>query len=155
IIETLRAVDGVRGRDTRLHLLGVTRTDALPTFCELGAASFDSTSPLRQAFKDERDNYYAYGRTYTAIRVPQVEGNVALQKRIRAGQVSQPKARMLESGCMRLLREYDAGQATADDVAAQLGEYERLHGLTGGASENYRETLEDRPWKECPCEVCS
>ena len=42
----------------RLHLLGVTRCEQIPEFASYGVTSFDSTSPFRQAFKDDRDNYY-------------------------------------------------------------------------------------------------
>ena len=35
-------------------------------FRRLGVVSFDSTSPLRQAFKDDKDNYYTMDRTYCA-----------------------------------------------------------------------------------------
>ena len=41
------------------------------SFREYGVTSFDSTSPLRQAFKDDKDNYYTRERNFTAIRVPQ------------------------------------------------------------------------------------
>ena len=73
ILECLAKINDVRSPDTKLHLLGVTRTDHVSAFAGCGVASFDSTSPLRQAFKDDRDNYYTLDRTYTAIRIPQVE----------------------------------------------------------------------------------
>ena len=50
--------------------------------------SFDSTSAFRQAFKDDKDNYHTADRTYTALRVPQVDGNPKLKARIQAGRVS-------------------------------------------------------------------
>jgi hypothetical protein len=56
ILRCLEAIQVERHPRTRLHLLGVTRTGHLPEFSRLGVASFDSTSPLRQAFKDARDN---------------------------------------------------------------------------------------------------
>mgnify|MGYP004256766681 CR=1 FL=1 len=46
--------------------------------------SFDSTSPLRQAFIDDEDNYYSEQKNYSAISAPQVDGNVKLKGRIRA-----------------------------------------------------------------------
>ncbi|HLM46537.1 MAG TPA: tRNA-guanine transglycosylase DpdA, partial [Myxococcaceae bacterium] len=75
ILACLAEIDKVRSPGTRLHLLGVSRTEHLAEFSRLGIASFDSTSPLRQAFKDDRDNYYANDYKYTALRIPQVEGN--------------------------------------------------------------------------------
>ena len=55
-------------------------------------ASFDSTSPLRQAFKHDRENYYTAEKFYAAVRVPQVEGNNKLQQRIISGAVKQEEA---------------------------------------------------------------
>ena len=96
ILLSLDAVARVRKPATKLHLLGVTRTESIPRFAEFGVASFDSTSPLRQAFKDARDNYYTLDRAYTAIRIPQVDGNATLQKLILSGVVDQAEARRLE-----------------------------------------------------------
>ena len=70
-------------------MLGVTRFEHINHFRKLGVISFDSTSPLRQAFMDEKDNFYTMDRTYQAIRVPQVEGNPQLQARIRSGELNQ------------------------------------------------------------------
>jgi hypothetical protein len=154
ILDCLRAVDGVRAPATRLHLLGVTRTDHLTAFASLGVVSFDSTSPLRQAFKDDKDNYYTMDRTYTAIRVPQVEGNPGLQKRIRAGLVSQERARVLEKRCLESLQRHAAGTLGLDDVIGDLSEYERLYDPEHDHSAAYRETLTDQPWRLCGCDVC-
>ena len=48
-------------------------------FATFGVTSFDSTSAFRQAFKDDKDNYHMLDRTYTAVRVPQVDGNPKLK----------------------------------------------------------------------------
>ncbi|HYS40682.1 MAG TPA: tRNA-guanine transglycosylase DpdA, partial [Pseudonocardiaceae bacterium] len=96
IVACLRAVDDVRHRNTQLHLLGISRCDDIPTFASYGVTSFDSTSPFLQAFKDDRDNYYTFDSTYVALRVPQVEGNLKLRKRILAGEIDQKIAIVLE-----------------------------------------------------------
>jgi hypothetical protein len=54
IVDCLRAVAKVRHSETRFHLFGVTRCDQVQRFADFGVASFDSTSPLRQAFKHDR-----------------------------------------------------------------------------------------------------
>jgi len=154
ILDCLKAIDCVRLPGTRLHLLGVTRTDHLTIFASHGVVSFDSTSPLRQAFKDDKDNYYTMDRTYTAIRVPQVEGNPTLQKRIRAGLVSQDKARTLEKRCLQVLQRYGARAAEVEEVVDALGEYERLYDPGHDHTTAYRETLHDQPWIRCVCDVC-
>jgi hypothetical protein len=154
ILTTLTAIDGAKRADTRLHLLGITRTDVLADFERLGAVSFDSTSPLRQAFKDDKNNYYTPRGAYTAVRVPQVEGNPDLQKRIRAGSVKQQIARTLEVRCLDLLRGYDSGQVHVDTVVSALDEYEAVHSPGKSFGTTNRQTLEAMPWKECQCDVC-
>lgn len=154
IVSALRASDAVRGSDTQFHLLGVTRVQHLETFAQYGVTSFDSTSPFRQAFKDERDNYYLLDGTLTAIRVPQVEGNARLKARIQAGQIDQSLAGRLEERCLALLRGFDQGATPLDDVIAALAEYESLWDGKHDRLEAYRETLQSRPWKECNCGIC-
>src|SRR5690606_6380475 len=56
LVEVVSAVSDVRDSRTQFHLLGVTRTEQIPRFAPYGVTSFDSTSPFRQAFMDDRDN---------------------------------------------------------------------------------------------------
>jgi hypothetical protein len=154
ILDSLKAVAGVRIPEVRLHLLGVTRIAQLSEFARFGVASFDSTSPLRQAFKDEKDNYYTSDRTYTAIRVPQVEGNARLQKLIRAGEVNQEAARRNERACLEKLAAFDAGNCSLTNVLSALRSYEEIYDPKHNHTEVYREVLEDKPWKRCPCDIC-
>lgn len=154
ILESLEGVNGVRKPGVRLHLLGVTRTEHVEDFARFGVASFDSTSPLRQAFKDDRDNYYAPTGAYTAIRIPQVQANAKLMKQIRAGQVSQEAALRLERMCMEAMAEFDRGRRSVDSVVALLREYETLYDPKKDHTVAYREVLEARPWRDCPCTIC-
>jgi hypothetical protein len=155
IRDVLVAISEVRAPETRLHLLGVTRCERIPEFATHGVTSFDSTSPFRQAFKDDRDNYYALDRTWVALRVPQVEGNAKLQRRVRAGEIDQALARRLERAALSHLAAFDKGQVDVESVVAALREYETLHDVKRDRSEAYRAVLNARPWKECACEVCS
>lgn len=154
VLASLEAIDAIRRPSTALHLLGITRIEQLNSFAKFGVVSFDSTSPLRQAFKDDRDNYYTDDREFTAIRVPQVEGNPKLQRTIRSGQVRQEEARRLERACLDAMRNYDARIMHLRDVLTVLQEYGELIGLCGDYTEPYRETLEARPWSRCECDVC-
>lgn len=155
IRDVLAAISEVRAPETRLHLLGVTRCERIREFATHGVTSFDSTSPFRQAFKDDRDNYYALDRTWVALRVPQVEGNAKLQRRVRAGEIDQARARRLERAALSHLAAFDNGQVDVEPVVAALREYETLHDEKRDRSEAYRAVLDARPWKECDCEVCS
>ena len=158
ILAVLEAVNGVRRPDTALHLLGVTRTDQIEAFDRFGVTSFDTTSPFLRAFKDAKQNYFTPSGSYTALRVPQVEGNRPLEKLIRAGRVDQRRARYLEQSCLAALRKFHDGGSSVDEVLGLLLEYEDLVG--GGSAGRrdraaaYRRTLTDRPWANCDCEIC-
>jgi hypothetical protein len=154
ILAVLEGVDEVRHGETELHLFGVTRCEHVAQFCRYGVTSFDSTSPFRQAFKDETDNFYALDRAFIALRVPQVEGNAKLQARIRSGQVDQGLARGLEQEALTALRRYEQGELELDEVVAALCEYQELHDARKDRSGQYAETLAAAPWRECECGVC-
>ena len=154
IIAVLNAIAPVRRTDTEFHLLGVTRCDHVEAFQDLGVTSFDSTSPFRQAFKDDRDNYYADDRTFLALRVPQVEGNPRLQRRISSGEIDQSTARRLEQRALATLAAFDRGHADVEETVVALRDYERVHDDQRDRSSAYREVLENAPWKSCSCAVC-
>lgn len=154
ILRCLAAIQEVSCADTRLHLLGVTRLAEVPAFARHGVVSFDSTSPLRQAFMDARNNYYTGDRAYSAVRVPQVHGNARLAARIRSGAIDQDDARRGERRCLESLAEYAAGKNTLRSVLAALRSYSLIHDPAGDRTEVYREVLEARPWTSCPCEIC-
>jgi hypothetical protein len=154
ILSCLRRVRKVLRPGVQLHLLGVTRLDRIREFADLGVVSLDSTSPLRQAFKDDKDNYYKPDRTYCAIRVPQVEGNAKMRGRIVAGTVNQAEARRLERACLDALERFDRGECDVPEVAGVVRDYERMHDGRSDRTEVYAEILRDRPWKACPCEIC-
>lgn len=155
ILACLQAVSAIRRPRTQLHLLGISRCENVDAFAAAGVTSFDSTSPFRQSFKDDTDNYYALDRTYTALRVPQVDGNPKLKARIRAGQVPQGEAIRLERHCLTTLREYQRGAAGISTVLAAVTEYDQLcDGARKDRTDAYRQTLEDQPWRQCACGLC-
>ncbi|MEU7757645.1 tRNA-guanine transglycosylase DpdA [Micromonospora aurantiaca (nom. illeg.)] len=154
ILACLAAIDQVREPTTQLHLLGISRCDDVPTFATHGVTSFDSTSPFRQAFKDDRDNYYTPTGTYVALRVPQVDGNPKLKARIRSGEISQAQALALERTALTRLRQYDADEIEVDPVVQALVDYSVVWDGKSDRSAQYRATLTDRPWRDCPCDLC-
>jgi hypothetical protein len=154
ILESLKAVCGVLEHKTELHLLGVTRTAFVREFAGYGVTSFDSTSPFRQAFKDDKDNYYALDRTYVAIRVPQVDGNTRLRSKVVAGTVDQRRARRLEKACLDHLRAFDRDECDVEAVVDVVCSYNALLGDSKDRSAVYASTLTARPWQECRCAVC-
>ena len=154
ILDSLKEVSVALAPDAQLHLLGVTRTAHVHDFAGFGVTSFDSTSPFRQAFKDEKDNYYTLDGSFVAIRIPQVDGNTRLRRQVTAGLVDQRSARRLERACLRQLRSYDKGDASAESVLAAIREYEKLLGTKKDRSSEYQRTIVAMPWKQCRCTVC-
>jgi hypothetical protein len=153
ILACLEAIDAVKRPGTRLHLLGISRLDSLQ-HVRGTVESFDTTSPFRQAFKDDRDNYYTLSRTFVAIRVPQVEANVKLKGLIGAGRVDQARATDLERRCLRALREFDAGRIGSRAVIDALAEYAELFDPSRELSDKYAELLDVAPWRRCRCGLC-
>ena len=154
ILDSLEVVNSVRKSQTKIHLLGISRLENIDAFKKYGVTSFDSTSPLKKAFMDDKDNYHTPTHPYTAIRVPQVDGNPQLKKLILSGKVDFATARKLEVACMTGIREYDAGSLRLDSLVSRLQEYEALWHGKKDDSEKYRTTLVDKPWKSCSCQIC-
>jgi hypothetical protein len=150
----VRTVGSIRGPKTSFHLLGVNRFEHVQEFADFGVTSFDTTSPLRRAFKDDKDNYFTLERAYSAIRVPQVDGNTKLQRRIVAGQVDQTLARQLERRCLDSLVRFARRKMGIEEVLRDLREYEKVHDGRTDRTPAYREVLADRPWEHCDCEIC-
>lgn len=155
ILAALEGVNAVRSTYTRIHLFGVTRCEKVRTFAQYGVTSFDSTSPLRRAFKDSRENYYTPERSYTAIRVPQIDGNAKLRRLISSGQVDQEAARLAERNALDCLRGYSQREVGLDETVEAVIAYESFLHSTRARTAHYRETLESRPWEQCKCEVCA
>ncbi len=154
ILGALVAVAAVRAPGVSLHLLGVTRVNSMNEFRALGVDSFDSTSPFRQAFMDDRDNFHTMDGHYTAMRIPQVDANSALKRRILSGEIDQPTAVLAERACLAAVRAVTKRRATVDAALAALAEYESLLKLKKTYIPEYERTLEDRPWASCRCRLC-
>jgi hypothetical protein len=155
IHEVLEQVATVRETGTKLHLLGVTRVESMKKFASFGVASFDTTSPFRRAFKDATENYFTPARNYTALRIPQVEGNRRLHILVQAGKVNQTRARKLERDCLSVVRAFASGNAEKEEVLELLTAYHTLCGdLDTDRVSRYAETLDARPWDSCSCDVC-
>lgn len=162
ILKVMELVATVRKSKTRFHMLGVTRLDSIFEFTRYGAASFDSTAPLLQAFKSDKDNYQTAKRNFIALRIPQVDANAKLKARILAGEVSQSAAIKLERGALAALRKFATTDVSMDEVLGILMDYSLLfdEAIQGSAiktavrEKQYREALASRPWETCPCDIC-
>lgn len=154
ILDCLKAIDDVRLPKTQLHLLGITRVEAMDAFGDHGVTSFDSTSAFRQAFMDRRNNYHTEQDSFVALRVPQVEGNPALKRAILAGHVSQKDAIIQERACLRTLREFDGSDRAAKQALNELGAYEAICQNKKSLLAEYERTLAAAPWAYCDCSLC-
>jgi hypothetical protein len=157
VLDVLAGVAAVRRPETELHLLGLNRTDHVAAFREYGVTSIDSTSPLTQAFKDDRDNYYTPTRTYSAVRVRIADPKVTreLRQLMASGKLAQTEALRLEEEAWAALLGYAAGRVSLDDAVAAVLRYEAPFDTHAGNAARYRETLADRPWEKCGCAICA
>ena len=160
IIRTLQAIRTVRlsrpdSVGVGIHLFGVIRKELTPErLREFGVTSFDSASYLRKAWLRSDKNYATSdGNWYAAIRIP-----FANDPRISGGgKIDERKAQ--EQRCLELLMDYDNGEQTSiDEILPEILAYDRLLSRISddgsGLEAAYRRTLEDQPWKQCPCAVC-
>lgn len=163
VLRVLAAINEVRSSKTKLHLLGITRLEKLSEFKSYGAYSFDSTSPLLQAFKSDKDNYHIGEKTFVALRIPQVGENAKLKARILCGEVAQEAAQKAERNALRAVKAYSEGSAPMSTALDALIHYAMLFDeqlaqkpdKVRQRSEQYRATLEARAWEQCDCVICS
>jgi len=118
--------------------------------------SFDSSSPVWRAFKDARNNYYADGEDYTAVRIPQSDKGLPM-RRIREGRINQAVAVDAEREALEKLRAYGRRETDVEILLDALRCYDDLLGTgrkTRTPWQRIVRTLKDRPWERCPCRVC-
>jgi hypothetical protein len=168
IIQSIR--DAVP-QNTRVHLLGFAKADAIAEFVPYNITSFDTTSPLIRAFKDERKNYYILNGSgelsySTAIRVPQATENPRLQRAAKEGKINQEEMQALEAKSLATLRDFDRGKASINQTLDAVLSYNiflesSLHDNTADRDRLakrleplYRNTLQAQKWKDCNCPIC-
>jgi hypothetical protein len=174
-VDAIKAVlTAIRSRirpSTAIHLLGFAKADQIHAFTSFGIASFDSTSPLIRAFKDQKANYYLNspsGRLdyYTAVRIPQSLENSRLMQGIKRGVFSAEDLQKRERLALNTLRSYDKGGATVAATVDAVMDYHQflVRGSDVASSEHDSElstvrrlitrTIEEAPWKRCRCAIC-
>jgi len=160
IYEILEVVAPVLHEETDLHLFGVARDrdgDEMRSFRELGVTSFDSASYLRRAWLSEKTNYFtADGKRYAALRIsPVYPSSPRVKSLLDEGLATIEQLQKLEHNALKAVRDYDHGRLSLEATLAIVLEIDKLEEYNYDAhQELYRRVLEDRPWKNCPCEVC-
>jgi hypothetical protein len=157
ILAIVNAVRKVIPAELKLHLFGVTRLDAIQDFAKAGVNSADSASWLRKAWLGGAGNNYLAvdGQQYAAIRIPEAEKSFRAKRIVSEGRATLDQVRRLEHACLESVHAFDRGERSVEQVLSTLHEYDRL--ITPERQDNrahLRRTLEARPWKTCPCEIC-
>ncbi len=144
--------------DAKLHLFGVLRSSHLSAFEKYGVISFDSASYLRKAWLRSGQNYLSPdNRWYAAIRVPYSNNPTVIKNSKKIG-IPPEKLKKMEQKALNDLREFDKGLITIDRVLKSVIQYDNL--LTRNSSDGinleqrYKRTLEEKPWKNCQCQIC-
>jgi hypothetical protein len=171
IKQVLQTIRDQIGAEPKIHLLGFAKADHIGEFTGYGITSFDSTSPLIRAFKDDKSNYYLANDCggldyYTAIRVPQSLDNARLMQGVKRGLFDADDLRIREERALRTIREFDKGQRCVEETLEAIMDYSQFlvrGDGTGAATQDkvlsatrsrLQRTLEDRPWKSCTCAIC-
>ena len=160
IIEILREIAPViPHKNFKMHLFGVVRDQmgVMKAFNKLGATSFDSASPLRRAWLGSEHNYYGQNKHYAAIRIPEAKETTGRVKKLLTeydGNFSEYKA--LEKRALDSLRAFDREELDLETTLEAILAYdERLGENREKHAEFYREVLNEKPWKQCDCNICS
>lgn len=157
ILSIVEAVRKVIPQETKLHLFGVARLNAIRDFARAGVNSADSASCLRKAWLGGAGNNYLTvdGVEYAAIRIPEAEKSYRAKRMVSDGRATLDQVRKLERECIDALHALDGGKSSVEHVLEVLYEYDQL--ITPGRQDNrgyLRRTLEAKPWKSCPCDIC-
>ena len=169
-LQTIRERIGTSD-DIGFHLLGFAKADKLDEFVKYDITSFDSSSPMIRAFKDDKHNYYSLTpdnaiEYYSAIRIPQSTKNVRLINHVKSGHYDQDRLIAMERRALKAVRDYAAKNTDLDCVLEAVLEYsvplisnsqtsdEQLQKKIAQKKEAYSKTLRDRPWEKCSCNIC-
>jgi len=150
---TARKWTNETGRRIDFHIFGVARLQVISELMKYGVTSFDSASFLRRAWLSARNNYFGVdGENYSAIRIPQASATTG-RSPIKKNMVT-AKLTELERNALSAMRSFDQGRRPTDEVVRAVLEYDRAIGERRDLEKYYKETLNNMPWKKCPCTIC-
>lgn len=155
----------------KLHALGFGKFEHMDVLRFYDVHSFDTTSPLYRAFKDQTKNYFAIGvngelEYYTAVRIPQAVDNDDLVRNARRGRLDSDRLLKLEADALESVREFGANRSSDIEAVNAVLAYGKYALWDERASEGsnekrleklrlaYLRTLRDRAWERCGCRVC-
>ena len=166
IVPILREVRAtIKRAGAKLHILGVARLNILNEYLKTNVASCDSATSIMQAFKSGKENYHMPEKTYTAIRIPAVNGDMSpkvrkllaqLEGRLGQEGLAKEKAKLagLETEALEAVRLYARRKISLGNTMKALIKYEDQLGGEKKYYSLFENTLHDRPWEKCPCAIC-
>ena len=154
--EVMTATDECKERPW-IHLFGIFRPGLQKLFTELKIDSFDSATYFRKAWLRSDQNYLGTnGKWYAALRVPMTSDG-RTRKRLVAANADIDQLEQEERNVLNLLCQYDRDEAPLNEVLDAVQSYDQhlaRSNETQSMREQYRRTLEERPWKQCDCPFC-
>jgi hypothetical protein len=158
IVEAVSAALKMASLKPWIHLLGIYRPGLQALFRALGISSFDSATYFRKAWLRSDQNYLANdGSWYAAIRVPPTSDARTLARLLESG-LAEKEIKALETEAIRGLRKYSRRAIGLEKCLQHVLAYDRLLERAEDyehSAQQYRRTLDARPWEKCGCTVCS
>lgn len=140
-----------------IHLLGIFRPNLQKLFRQCGINSFDSATYFRKAWLRSDQNYLGVdAKWYGAIRVPPTRDARTLLRLKEAG-TREATIKKREREAMKALLGYENRRVSLKKCLKAILRYD---GLLNRAeprtdlAQQYKRTLESRPWERCKCTVC-
>lgn len=156
ILAIAEAVRKVIPAETKVHLFGVARLNAIQDLIRAGINSADSAAALRRAWMGTGKNYLTLqGEQFSAIRIPEAEKSFRAKRMVSEGRAKLKQVQQLDKACIDAMHTYDRGQISIGTALEVLHEYDQL--ITPDRPDNLellRHTLEAMPWKHCACDIC-
>lgn len=158
IVDAVFAALGGARVETQIHLFGVFRPKLQSHFRELGVSSFDSATYFRKAWLRSEQNYLAVdGSWYGAIRIP-MTSDARTRSLLLRSQVDISKLERLEARALTAIHEFDQERTSLTAALDAIKGYDRCLARSSEQHSDlyarYRRTLEDKPWRYCPCPIC-
>jgi len=144
-------------KKVKIHLFGFGRLRLVPYFMKKRVVSFDTASPLRQAWESGEHNYWFANpwRSYTAIRI-----------RLTRTKKCRKHLTEIEEKTLKTMYDYAKRKVSMKKTLSQILSYDRkiletdgledkdTHKVVGIFRQRYIRTLQDRPWERCSCPIC-
>jgi len=95
------------------------------------------------------------GNRFSAIRIPDVNKSFRAKRSVKEGRASREEVAKFEKHALQSIRAFDKGEMGLEAVLDVVTEYDAMIAEgRGGMREEYRRTLEAKPWRHCPCSIC-